>query len=325
MRILVTGGAGFIGSHLCERLVSNGNDIVIIDNFNDFYDPLLKRRNMDHVFSTAEANERAVILSEGDICDFDYVKEIIAQESPDIIIHLAAAAGVRPSLANPFHYEEVNVRGTLNLLEAAKQFSVKYFIYASSSSVYGDSSRVPFSENDPVDNPISPYAATKKAGELICHTYHHLYAINIACLRFFTVYGPRQRPDLAINKFTRLIDAGMPIPFYGDGKTSRDYTFIDDIIDGVERAINWVVDSEKRYSIFNLGESQTVELRRLVEVIESSLGKKAILDMQPIQPGDVPRTCADITKSTSVLGYQPKTTIEKGVREFVDWYLKECK
>ena len=320
MRILVTGAAGFIGSHLCERLLSSGHDLIAIDNFNDFYDPARKRQNIDAVARTACASGRDFTLCEGDIRDAEFIAALFGQERPEAVIHLAAAAGVRPSIENPFLYEAVNVRGTMNLLEAARNTAVRPFIFASSSSVYGDNPKVPFSEADPVDNPISPYAATKKAGELICHTWHHLYRMNIACLRFFTVYGPRQRPDLAIHKFTKLIDEGKPIPFYGDGTTSRDYTFIADIIDGVEKALAWVCADECRYDIFNLGGSRPVELRRLVEVIEAEVGKPARLEMLPLQPGDVARTFADLSKSTAVLGYRPATTIEDGIKAFVDWH-----
>ena len=320
MRILVTGGAGFIGSHLCERLISAGHQLVVIDNFNDFYNPLYKRQNVDTVARAAAAAERDFILCEGDIRDSEFVAAVFAQEAPEAVIHLAAAAGVRPSIERPLFYEEVNVRGTMNLLEAARAGGIKSFVFASSSSVYGNSPKVPFAESDPVDNPISPYAATKKGGELICHTYHHLYGMNIACLRFFTVYGPRQRPDLAINKFTRLILEGKPIPLYGDGTTSRDYTYVDDIVDGVAKAFAWVNGAGLRYDIFNLGGSRPVELRRLVEVIEAESGKKASIERLPMQPGDVERTCADTAKSAAVLGYQAKTPIEEGIRAFIRWY-----
>jgi len=318
MRILVTGGAGFIGSHLCEKLLGAGHDVVIIDNFNDYYDPELKRRNFRSVASCGGAGD--VTLCEGDIRDGEFVAAIFDQEAPDAVVHLAAAAGVRPSIEKPLFYEEVNVRGTMNLLEGARKNGVRPFVFASSSSVYGNNPKVPFSESDPVDNPISPYAATKKAGELVCYTYHHLHRLNIACLRFFTVYGPRQRPDLAISKFTRLIDGGKPIPFYGDGTTRRDYTFIDDIVDGVMQAFSWVCAEEARYDIFNLGESRPVELRRLVEIIEAELGKKALVERLPLQPGDVQQTYADIAKSSAILGYRPVTDIEDGVRTYVRWW-----
>lgn len=322
MRILVTGGAGFIGSHLSERLIASGHDLIVMDNFNDFYDPALKRKNIDDVARAAAACGQDFILCEGDIRDAEFIDAVFAQETPEAVVHLAASAGVRPSILNPLLYEAVNVRGTMNLLEAAKNAGVRPFIFASSSSVYGDSPKVPFSESDPVDNPISPYAATKKAGELVCHTYHHLYLMNIACLRFFTVYGPRQRPDLAINKFTRLIDEGKPIPFYGDGTTSRDYTFVDDIITGVEKALAWVCAPGHRYDVFNLGESKPVELHRLVAIIEAEVGKPARLEKLPLQPGDVARTWADLAKSSAVLGYRPTTAIEDGIRAFVAWYRK---
>lgn len=322
MHILVTGGAGFIGSHLCERLIASGHDLIVVDNFNDFYSPDLKRRNIAEVAKCAAAAGRDFILCEGDIRDGDFVAALFDQERPESVIHLAALAGVRPSIQNPLCYEEVNVRGTMHLLEAARVAGVRPFIFASSSSVYGNNPKVPFAEDDRVDHPISPYAATKKAGELICHTYHHLYGMNVACLRFFTVYGPRQRPDLAIHKFTRLILEGKPIQLYGDGTTSRDYTYIDDIIDGVERALSWACADVARYDIFNLGGSQPVELRRLVEIIEAEAGERALIERLPMQPGDVERTFADLTKSATVLGYQPKTSIEEGVRAFVRWYRK---
>jgi UDP-glucuronate 4-epimerase len=320
MRILVTGAAGFIGSHLCERLLSSGHDLIAIDNFNDFYDPGLKRSNIGQVARSAATGGRDFILCEGDIRDDAFIAALFEQEKPEAVIHLAAAAGVRPSIEKPLFYEAVNVRGAMNLLEAAKTSGVRPFIFASSSSVYGNNPKSPFAESDPVDNPISPYAATKKAGELICHTYHHLYRMNIACLRFFTVYGPRQRPDLAINKFTRLIDEGKPIPFFGDGTTSRDYTYIADIVDGVGKALDWVCGDGCRYDIFNLGESQPVDLSRLVAVIEEALGKKAVIERLPMQPGDVARTCADLAKSAAILGYRPATAFEDGIREFVRWY-----
>ncbi|HTG81971.1 MAG TPA: GDP-mannose 4,6-dehydratase [Geobacteraceae bacterium] len=320
MRILVTGGAGFIGSHLCERLVATGHDLIVIDNFNDFYDPALKRRNIGEVAAAAAAAGRDFILCEGDIRDGAFVAALFAQEAPDAVIHLAAAAGVRPSIERPLFYEEVNVRGTMHLLEAARTAGIAPFVFASSSSVYGNSPKVPFAESDPVDHPISPYAATKKAGELVCHTYHHLYGMNIACLRFFTVYGPRQRPDLAISKFTRLILEGKSIPFYGDGSTSRDYTYVDDIVAGVERALGWACGDGRRFDIFNLGESQPVELSRLLAIIEAETGEKARIEWLPPQAGDVERTYADITKSSAVLGYRPQTTIEDGIRAFVRWY-----
>jgi UDP-glucuronate 4-epimerase len=319
MRILVTGGAGFIGSHLCERFLHSGHDLIVIDNFNSFYDPALKRDNCAQIARTAVAEGRGYLLCEGDIRDGDFVSAIVEQEKPEAIVHVAAMAGVRPSIENPLLYEEVNVRGTLNLLEAVRATGVRPFVFASSSSVYGNNQKIPFAESDSVDNPISPYAATKKAGELLCHTYHHLYGMSIACLRFFTVYGPRQRPDLAISKFTRLILAGESIPIYGDGTTSRDYTYIDDIVDGVEKALELVCNDSPRYDIFNLGGSRPVALRRLVEVIEEACGVSAVVTRLPMQPGDVQTTFADIEKSAAILGYGTKTAIEEGIRLFVRW------
>lgn len=322
MRILITGGAGFIGSHLAERLLASGHDIVIIDNFNDFYEPAVKRGNVEAIAATADACDGNLLVCEGDIRDGEFIGAVFAQEAPDAVIHLAAAAGVRPSIENPILYEEVNIRGTMNLLQAAKENGLRLFLFASSSSVYGNNPKVPFAEADPVDHPISPYAATKKAGELICHTYHHLYDINMACLRFFTVYGPRQRPDLAINKFVRLIEQGKTVPFYGDGGTSRDYTYVADIVAGIEKALAWINTDRKRYDVFNLGGSSPVTLSRLVEMIENRLGKRAILERLPMQAGDVERTFADLEKSSRILDYDPTTTIEEGISRFVDWYLR---
>ena len=322
MRILVTGGAGFIGSHVCERLLGVGHDVIAIDNFNEFYDPRIKRDNVNHVVETAARSGRMFLLCEGDIRDGEFVNAIFSQEEPQAVIHLAAAAGVRPSIENPILYEEVNIRGTMHLLEAARSAGIRAFLFASSSSVYGDNHKVPFAETDCVDNPISPYAATKKAGELLCHTYYHLYGMTIACLRFFTVYGPRQRPDLAIHKFARLISQGTPIPMFGDGSTRRDYTYIDDIISGVRSAMDYDLS---QFEIFNLGESQTVELRRLVELLEEALGKKAIINHHPLQPGDVPLTFADVSKARELLGYRPTTSIEDGIQKFVEWFRQNSK
>ncbi|HEY6839382.1 MAG TPA: GDP-mannose 4,6-dehydratase [Geobacteraceae bacterium] len=322
MRILVTGGAGFIGSHLSERLLARGHDVVVIDNFNDFYDPALKRRNVLEIAQAADRHNRDFVVCEGDIRDGDFVHAIFAREAPEAVVHLAAAAGVRPSIERPLYYEEVNVRGTMQLLEAARTAGVRPFLFASSSSVYGNSPKVPFSEADPVDTPISPYAATKKSAELICYTYHHLHAMSITCLRFFTVYGPRQRPDLAISKFTRLIDEGKPIPFFGDGTTSRDYTFVTDIVEGVEKALSSLCGGEPSFSLYNLGGSRPVELSRLVTLIEEALGKKAVMERLPAQPGDVCRTWADLTRAEAGLGYRPATSIEEGIKAFVGWYQK---
>lgn len=313
MKILVTGGAGFIGSTVSEKLLARGDEVVVIDCFDEFYDPRIKRDNIQKALKN-----QSYKLVEGDIRDLELLKTLFKTEKFDRVFHLAARAGVRPSIIDPLLYEEVNFRGTMNLLEAAKENNLPGFIFASSSSVYGNNKKVPFSETDNVDNPVSPYAATKKACELICHTYHHLYNLNISCLRFFTVYGPRQRPEMAIHKFTRLIDQGKPVPMFGDGTSRRDYTYVDDIADGVLKAI----DYNAEFEIFNIGESQTTELIRLIELIEKSLGKKANIEQFPDQPGDVQVTYADITKSKKILGYDPRTQVEEGVRKFVEWYVE---
>lgn len=311
--ILVTGGAGFIGSHLVERLLAEGIwRVFVVDDFNDFYSPEIKRRNIKGF-----AENPDFTLFETDIRDGEGLRTIFAQTGFDCIAHLAGRAGVRPSLLEPKLYAETNINGTLNLLELARKFGVKQFVFGSSSSVYGINAKVPFSEDDPIRQPISPYAATKCAGELLCHTYTHLYDIRTVCLRFFTVYGARQRPDLAIHKFSKLIWEGRPIPVFGDGSARRDYTYIDDIIQGVRAAIDY---DQSMHEVFNLGESETTELTRLIELIEQSLGKKAIIDRQPAQPGDVPVTFADISKAKRLLGYNPTTKIEAGIPKFVEWF-----
>ena len=311
--ILITGGAGFIGSHLVDRLMADQNNrVVVVDNFNDFYDPAIKRANI-----AAHIGCDNFELLEANIADAGAMDDLFSRSSFDLVVHLAARAGVRPSLADPLAYEETNVRGTYSLLEAARRSGVKRFVFGSSSSVYGVNAKVPFSEDDPIAQPISPYAATKIAGEAACHAYSHLYGMSIVCLRFFTVYGPRQRPDLAIHKFARLIAAGKPVPIYGDGTTRRDYTYIDDIVSGIEAAISY---DQSQFEIINLGESETVELRRLVEVIERAIGKRAILDRQPEQPGDVPVTYANIDKARRLLGYDPQTGFEAGIEKFVAWF-----
>ncbi|HVF47594.1 MAG TPA: GDP-mannose 4,6-dehydratase [Pyrinomonadaceae bacterium] len=312
-KILVTGGAGFIGSHLVDRLLAeNWWRVTVVDDLNDFYSPKLKRANIkDHL------DDPDYDLIEADIRDAEKMAGIVAAGRFDCIVHLAARAGVRPSLAEPKLYVETNVDGTVNLLEAAREHGVPQFVFGSSSSVYGINAKVPFAENDRIHQPISPYAATKAAGELLCHTYSHLYGIRCICLRFFTVYGARQRPDLAIHKFSKLITAGKPIQVFGDGTSRRDYTYIDDIIQGVRAAIDY---DRSLYEIFNLGESETTELNRLIELIEKAVGKTAVIDRQPMQPGDVPATYADISKSRELLGYDPTTTIEKGIPRFVKWF-----
>ena len=308
-KFLITGAAGFIGSHLCERLIADNHIVVGLDNFDPFYDRKIKESNIKALIKSDRFK-----LVEGDIRDATCV-ESICNNGVDIIVHLAAKAGVGPSIADPIGYADCNINGTMVLLEAARKFNIKKFIFASSSSVYGNNKKIPFSETDNVDYPISPYAATKKAGELICHTYHHLYKMDITCLRYFTVYGPRQRPDLAIHKFAKLIEQGKPIPVFGDGSMMRDFTYIDDIIDGTVAAI----DKCKGFEIYNLGESRPVRLDELVEELEKALGKKAIIERKPVPPGDARQTYADIAKAKEKLGYDPKTDIEVGLGNFVGW------
>jgi UDP-glucuronate 4-epimerase len=312
-KVLITGGAGFIGSHLVDRLLATDIEhITVVDDFNDFYDPVIKRANI-----TKHLPDSRYRLIEADIRDSEALRHAFENNHFDCIVHLAARAGVRPSLTQPQLYIETNINGTLNLLELARKNSVKQFVFGSSSSVYGINARVPFIEGDPIRQPISPYAATKAAGELLCHTYSHLYGLRCVCLRFFTVYGPRQRPDLAIHKFAKLISAGKPIPVFGDGTTRRDYTYIDDIIDGVIAAMHYELNE---FDVFNLGEARTVELQELISLLEKELDMHAIIDRQPPQPGDVPITFADISKSGALLNYDPKTQIEDGLKSFVEWF-----
>jgi UDP-glucuronate 4-epimerase len=312
MNFLVTGGAGFIGSHLCERLLDCGHSVWAFDDLNDFYDPQLKRANLCDIQAKAKPFEFVF----GELLDRPALDELFARVKFDQVIHLAARAGVRPSLLAPALYQRVNVEGTVNVLEAARLSGVRKVILASSSSVYGVNSKSPFSETDPIFSAISPYAASKLACEALGHVYHHVYGLDVVMLRFFTVYGPRQRPDLAIHKFARLLRASQPIPVYGDGSTARDYTYITDIIDGIMACTG----KNFGYEIFNLGESQTVRLDGLVELLESALGKKALIERQPPQPGDVPLTCADISKARQKLGYCPTTPIEKGIPLFINWF-----
>ena len=322
--ILVTGGAGFIGSHLSERLLKEGNKLLVIDNFNNYYDPAIKRNNIEEVKKSCVENNISLEnykVFEGDIRDNEFLREVFSNKI-DLIMHLAAMAGVRPSIEDPSLYYDVNITGTVNLLERCRENNIKQFVFASSSSVYGNNEKVPFAETDRVDNPISPYAATKKSGELLCHTYHHLFDMNIACLRFFTVYGPRQRPDLAINKFTSLIMQDKEIPFYGDGTTSRDYTYVEDIVTGIVSSINYVNSSDKIFEIFNIGGDKTISLIEMVETIEEVLAKKAKLNRLPMQPGDVNRTCADITHSKEIIGYNPQTTFKEGIKKFIEWKIR---
>ena len=314
-RVLVTGAAGFIGSHAAERLLAAGHHVFGVDNFCDFYDRRWKEINLE---SASDRYAERVTLNELDITDGDAIDRLVQKVRPAAILHLAAMAGVRPSIEQPAYYARVNVEGTTHLLEAARKHGVGRFVFASSSSVYGNLRRVPFREEDNVAEPISPYAATKRAGELICYTFHHLYELPVACLRFFTVYGPRQRPDLAIHKFTRLIDAGNPVPFFGDGTTSRDYTFVDDTVSGITAALDRIPDYG--YRVYNLGGSNPVSLAELVAGIERAVGKKAVLDRQPGQPGDVNRTYADVSLAAQELGYDPQVGLDEGLRRFVSWF-----
>jgi UDP-glucuronate 4-epimerase len=315
MNFLVTGGAGFIGSHVCEHLLHGGHAVWALDDLNPFYSPAIKRRNLEEI---AAAGQRFTFI-EGDLGDVPALQGLFRVGRFDQIIHLAARAGVRPSLEEPELYQRVNVSGTVNILETARLAGVKKITMASSSSVYGVNKKVPFAEDDPVFSAISPYAASKLACEALGHVYHYVYSMDVAMLRFFTAYGPRQRPDLAIHKFCKLIAAGKPIPVFGEAeKTARDYTFISDIVDGVMAC----TERQFGFEIFNLGESQTVTLARLVELLEKSLGKKAIIERHPAQPGDVPVTFADITKSRKHLGYAPKVKIEEGIPLFVEWFRK---
>jgi UDP-glucuronate 4-epimerase len=311
--ILVTGGAGFIGSHLCERLLSDGVKVICLDNFDTFYDPKIKIKNAEGI---AKKFPDLFDLVTGDIRNPEHLKGIFQKNKVDFVVHLAARAGVRPSIADPLLYQDVNIRGTIVLLEAFKENGIKNFVFASSSSVYGENQRVPFTEMDLDIQPISPYGATKRAGELLCYSYHHLYGMNTACLRIFTAYGPRQRPEMAIHKFTRLIDRGEKIPIYGDGSSRRDYTYIGDLIDG----ILGVIRHHKGFEIYNLGESQTTSLKELIRLIEEVFGKKANIETMEFQPGDVSVTYADITKAKRMLKYQPKVKMKEGIQRFVEWY-----
>ena len=309
--ILVTGGAGFIGSHLVNRLLSRGDRVSIVDNFDGFYETAIKRRNIEEALAHKDCR-----LYENDIRDASALESAWRREPIDVVVHLAARAGVRPSIKDPALYADVNVNGTVRMLEAARKYGCGKFVFASSSSVYGNNQKLPFGEDDRVDFPISPYAATKKACEELCYTYHHLYELPMTCLRFFTVYGPRCRPDLAVTKFTRLIDEGQPIPMYGDGSMRRDYTYIDDIIDGVVAAI----EKCGSYRIINLGESKPIVLRDMIATIGKALGKEPIIESQPQPPGDVDVTFADISRARAELGYDPTTDFADGIARYVAWY-----
>jgi UDP-glucuronate 4-epimerase len=309
--VLVTGGAGFIGSHLARRLLGRGDRVTVLDDFNDFYDPARKRANVAPYLAREDYR-----LLEGDIRDGAFVERAFAGGKFDAVVHLAARAGVRPSLRQPILYEEVNCIGTLRLLEAARRHGPAVFVFGSSSSVYGINAKVPFAEADPVDQPISPYATTKRAGELLCYNYHHLYGLRVACLRFFTVYGPAQRPEMAIHKFTDLLSRSERLPLYGDGSTRRDYTYIDDVVDGLVAAL----DLAPGFEIVNLGGAETTSLTELVSLLAGELGVEPRLEFLPPQPGDVPITYADVAKAGRLLGYAPRVPIREGVKRFVAWY-----
>jgi UDP-glucuronate 4-epimerase len=316
-RVLLTGGAGFVGSHLAEALLRRGAELTIVDNLDEFYSPAWKRRNLDEIRRVCDY-EFALV----DICDFEKMRELAIRARPEVIIHLAALVGVRSSIEQPLLYERVNITGTLNLLEISRELHIQKFIFGSSSSVYDATSKAPFCEDRVERKPISPYAAAKLADELLCYTYAYLFKLPAVCLRFFTVYGPRQRPDLAIHKFTALIEAGKPVPIFGDGSTGRDYTFVEDIVVGILAAVAYdlpPVDGV-RFEIFNLGSSKPVKLSELVQALERATGRTAIRKQEPLQPGDVPLTWADISKAQRLLGYRPATPLGEGLKRFVDWY-----
>lgn len=310
-RILITGAAGFIGSSVADALLARGDTVIGVDNFNDYYDPAVKRRNLADAL-----RQDAFSLHEVDICDEAPLRAVFEQARPDVVLHLAARAGVRPSLADPNLYHRVNVIGSQHILDACRDFEPSHLVFASSSSVYGGSTEIPFKETDPVRGPVSPYAASKRMNELQAHVYHHVYGLKVTMLRFFTVYGPRQRPDMAIHKFTGLISRGEPVPMFGDGSALRDFTYIDDIVQGVVACI----DTPLPYDILNLGESQTIALRDLIDVVARHVGKPAIIEQHPWNPADVKVTYADISHAKAQVGYDPRTSVEEGVRRFVEWY-----
>ncbi len=321
MNIMITGVAGFIGSNLAERLVEDGHLVYGIDNFDPYYDRHIKERNLSTVMKRTGFRFHEADLRDPHTLAAVFGNAAEADHSIDVVVHLAAKAGVRPSIEDPQSYTVVNVEGTVNLLEAMVASDVRDMLFASSSSVYGNTKEVPFREDAWVDHPISPYAATKKSCELLCHSYSHLHGMRISALRFFTVYGPRQRPDLAIAKFTRLIEEGRPIPVYGDGSTCRDYTYVDDTIDGIVGSLSWLREQESgAWGVFNLGESKTISLSTLISSLEAALGKRAVIDRQPMQPGDVDRTWADISRAHDAFGYEPSTELEDGLTQYVEWY-----
>lgn len=317
-RVLLTGGAGFIGSHLAEALLRRGAQLTIVDNLDSFYDCTLKKANLEAIGRVRDYEFHAL-----DICDMEQLSQVIAFLRPEVVVHLAGCVGVRPSIGQPKLYERVNVAGTLNLLELCRKFHVSRFIFGSSSSVYGATSRVPFSENQVELRPLSPYAATKLAGETLSYTYAHLFGLEVICLRFFTVYGPRQRPDLAIRKFTALLEAGKPLPIFGDGSMARDYTYVDDIVAGILASIDLKLrlpSNAAPFEVFNLGNSHPVKLTELIELLENVTGRKATCEWRPLQPGDSPVTWADTSKANSMLGYRPATALKEGLTRFVKWY-----
>jgi UDP-glucuronate 4-epimerase len=312
--VLVTGGAGFIGSHLVERLLTDGRRVICVDNFDPFYPPSVKWRNLEGVLDSP-----SFTLVHSDIRDQNRIEGLFRTSEIDSVIHLAGRVGVRPSLRQPAAYQDVNITGTAALLEAVRTHDVRNFVFASSSSVYGGRTQVPFRENDAVDQPVSPYAMTKRASELLCYTYHHLYRFPVTCLRFFTAYGPRQRPDLAIHTFARHLTAGEAVPMYGDGSAARDYTFVDDIVDGIVAAL----DRPRPYEIINLGNSQPVSLRELIDTLVDVFGVPARILQLPEQPGDVPVTYADITKAQSLLDYRPRVGLREGLQRFCEWLAEQ--
>jgi UDP-glucuronate 4-epimerase len=317
-RILVTGGAGFIGSHLCEALLRRGSQLAVVDRLDEFYAPAWKQANLDDLREIA-----SFAFYPADICDAAAMRQAFSQTQPEAVVHLAARAGVRPSVEQPLLFERVNIAGTLQVLELCREFAVRKLVFGSSSSVYGASARAPFREEDTDLRPVSPYAATKLAGEMFCYTYAHLFRLPVVCLRFFTVYGPRQRPDLAIHKFVALLEAGKPLPIFGDGSSGRDYTFVDDIVAGILAALEFdpaPPAGQVPFEIFNLGNSHPVTLNELVAVLERVTGRQALRDYRSAQPGDVPLTWADIRKAERLLGYRPATPLEEGLRRFVAWY-----
>lgn len=318
-KVLVTGGAGFIGSHVAQYLLNRGDDVVIVDEMNDYYDVTIKEGNLkllEEMVQNDPDPKKRLSIYKGDICESDFMTKVFDTERPEWVCHMAARAGVRPSIDDPFVYIHSNIRGTTNLMELSHKFGVKNFVFASSSSVYGGSSSTYFSEEENVDNPVSPYAASKKACELLSYTYHHLYKLNISALRFFTVYGPRGRPDMAPFKFIDRVSKGLELQQFGDGSSSRDYTYISDIVDGVVRAI----DRPHPYQVFNLGKGDGTSLKEFIDLVQKHVGKKAIIKVMPDQPGDVPYTCADVAKARNLLGYKATMKFEDGIRETARWY-----